>query len=703
MPNFPSVIPQSLVIDPVSQYGCTFDHRVVFDGACSTGTPGVITSATAAFVAQDIGKRIVLTGAGASGAQYVGTISSLNSATSVNVSPSVSTTVSTKGLQIHTDDLAAWTSLITDLNSSVYPGALIQIRAPWTTTGFTGRSGISSFLPTITKQFSIMGFGGSGTSDSGDYTKDGGCGIAYVGTSNAPTAFGAVMTIAPVAGATNQHLDGISIDSFFIDCRNGDQNQALKGLSLQSSFGHKFSSFFVNDPLAVGMEMLVISPGTAGALGEAKDCSRGILENVRFRCLDAVSSPGALSTTPTTTTTAVTLTTTGQSFTLAAAITNQTTAGYVWMQTAAGYPVLVNFTGGGGTTTLTGCTVSAQDAINAPTTVSGCNVVACQPSNGSALILDGDATANACLNSFDTVAISHGTTWGPAAIELRNSDSNEMVNVVINGGSATALSQPNRITKPGVRLMGSNTNATLASRNNVFRSGSAGAGGVSNMGLLNTAAHLLAQAGPNYWDLYQLGNGESIPVVEGNSYFVWSSNGGTGISVCPAPVLVTPQSLVAATQTLINGSLIAIPPQGWQVGLTISWKVLLTKTAAGASIPGTFLVLVNTTGTSAGGGTVATMALTSVGTAAIDTGTVEIDFCVHTLGATAAGVAHLRMTHGLQTTGWMAVQMQEIDATMATWNSTTAQQFVMLAMTSGASVVPTITQCRAEVLKPGNP
>ena len=61
------------------------------------------------------------------------------------------------------------------------------------------------------------------------------------------------------------------------------------------------------------------------------------------------------------------------------------------------------------------------------------------------------------------------------------------------------------------------------------------------------------------------------------------------------------------------------------------------------------------------------------------------------------------MTHGLQTTGWMTVQMQEIDATMATWNSTTAQQFVMLTMTSGTAVVPTITQCYAEVLKPGNP
>jgi hypothetical protein len=137
--------------------------------------------------------------------------------------------------------------------------------------------------------------------------------------------------------------------------------------------------------------------------------------------------------------------------------------------------------------------------------------------------------------------------------------------------------------------------------------------------------------------------------------------------------------------------------------MTLRWTLRMTKTAAGAAIPGTFFILVNTTGTEAGGGTVATMALTSVGTAVADTGSVTIDFCVHSLGTTAAGVDHLVMTHGLQTTGWMAVQMQEIDATMATWNSTTAQQFVMLCMTSGAAVVPTITQCYLEVLKPANP
>lgn len=698
---------ERLFIDLMADYGAKFDHRVVFDGACAVGSPGIITSATIAFTAADVGKRIVLTGAGASGAQYVGSISSLNSGTSVNVSPNIATTVSAKGLQVHTDDLTAWTNAITDINNSIFPGAIIRMQTPngatpFGVSGFTGRSGISSFLPTINKRIHIEGLGCAGTSDTGDYTKAGGTCIAYVGTSNAPTAFGAVLTIAPVAGATNQHLNGVNLKDFWIDCRNGDQNEALKGILLQSSFGHLIQNVFVMDPCAYGMEMGVISPGTPGALGEAKDCSRGMVQNFRVRALDApASAPAAF----TTTTTALALTTSGQSFTLAGALANQPTAGYVWMMTTAGYPVLVNYTGGGGTTTLTGCTVSLQDSQGTPTTVSGSNVVQAHPGNASGLLLDGDATANSNFIHFDTVVVSQGTTWGPAALDLRNSDSNEFSNICVNGGLATVINATNRVTKPGVRISGSITalvNA-LSARNNVFKNCSAGVGGCSQMGVNNAGALLTTQAGPTYWLDYQLGNGEPIPTVEGNTFFQWSPNGGVGLPLAPAPTAVVSQTLTAATLTLLTGSLIAIPPQGFQVGQVFRWTVRATKSAAGAAIPGTFFVMINTTGTTGGGGTVATMATTSVGTAVADTGTFIVDMTVRSLGGAASGVAHLFATHGLQTTGWMAVQMQEIDATMATWNSATAQQFILLAMTSGATVVPTITQCYAEVVKPANP
>ena len=704
---------ERLFIDPMADYGAKFDHKLSFDGAASTGSPNIITSATIGFVAADVGKRIVLSGAGASGAQYVGSITSLNSGTSVNVTPAISTTVTTKGLQVHTDDLTAWTNLISDINASTYPAAVIMMETPAGATpfgasGFTGRSGISGFLPAITKQVRISGLGGCFNSNSGNYWQQGGSCIAYVGTSNAPTAFGAVMTLAPTAGASNPNLKNAVLEHFWIDCRNGDQNQALKGLSLQSCFAWQLNDFFVNDPLAVGIEALVISPGTSGALGEAKDCSRGSARQVCVRALDATSSPGALSTTPTTTTTAIALSTTGQSLTLAAAITNQQTSGYVWVQTNLGYPVLVNFTGGGGTTTLTGCTISLQDTINAPSTVSGSNVVAAQPSNGCGVVHDGDLTANANLNHWDTCQVIHGTTWGPAAMEFRNSDSNEMTNCVMNGGSATALAQPNRITKPGIRICGSNSNAGMASRNNVFKSGSAGVGGISHMGILNTAANLSAQAGPTYWDEYQLANGEAIPVVEGNSYLSWFPNGGMGIDIAPAPVAVgtAGQAISAATLTLITGSVLAVPPQGFQLGLSIKWRVVLAKTSAAGTAARTFFIRIGTTGTTADA-VVATIT-SAAGTGVADNGIFEFDLTiVGPLGATCAALAEMWMTHNLAATGLCTLPSEVLvsgsGVVMATFNSTTAQQFISLSVTTGAAETLTIWKCSATVEKPANP
>ena len=87
---------------------------------------------------------------------------------------------------------------------SPYPGAHISIRSAGVAGNgiFTNRSGISSFLPAINKQVRFDGIAGGHTADTGDYTKMGGSCIAYVGTSSAPTAFGAVMTIAPLAGVT---------------------------------------------------------------------------------------------------------------------------------------------------------------------------------------------------------------------------------------------------------------------------------------------------------------------------------------------------------------------------------------------------------------------------------------------------------------------------------------------------------------------
>lgn len=687
-----------LFVDPMADYGAKFDHRVLSDGACNVGTPSQITSATAAFVSTDVGKRIVLTGAGAAGAQYVGAISAIVNGTTVSVSPNVSTTVSAKALQIHTDDLTAWTNLINDINAYAYAGAVVKIEAPTTGSTFTGRSGISGALPTITKQVQIDGFGGSASTDIGDYSRAGGCCLVWVGTNNGNT-FGAVLTFAPPTSATGQGMKSPSIRHFWIDCRNGDQNQALKGISFQSCSNFELNDVFINDPLAVGVEFQVIGPGNASALGEAKDCKRGRLINVSVRALD---NPTGAVTTAITTSSAVTLTAAGQSLTVAA--NALPASGYLWIMTSAGYPVLVNYTGGGGTTTLTGCTVSAMDAIDAPATVNGSNVVQAVPGNACCFRLDGDLTANANFIYANTCQLSHGTTWGPAAIEFKNSDSNELVNVVINGGNVTNDGAINRIRKPGVRLNGSNTNVNLPARNNCFKSGSAGVGGVSIMGVLNSGTRLLSMSLANYWDEYQLGNGEALPTIEGNASFDWTPNGALRPGpVGGATVPVADLVIAAATLTQVPGSLFAIPPQGFQIGTTYRWMITGNCATAAGTAANTITVRIGTAGTTAD--TAIATFTTGVGSAATAPFKIVILFTVRTLGAAATAVASCLIESGaLGVAGGFIAQLNNIIlGTMATFNSTTASQFISVALLTGAAKPATITICAAEVLKSANP
>jgi hypothetical protein len=710
MPNFGSVIPQFQVIDPIATYGCAFDHRVVFDGATTGGT-GIITSATANFGNQDIGKRIVLTAAGAGTspniAPYVGTITSLNSSSSVNVTPNTTNTASAKGLQIHTDDLPAWTNLINDLNNSVYPGGIIFMREAWTATGFTNRSGISSILPTINKTLQIFGIGGGHTADVGDYTKVGGTCIAYAGTtSDGGTPFSAVMTIQPTVGVSNQALKQVTLSHFWIDCRNGDGPAALKGIRMASCHGATIEDVFVMDAAAIAYHTGVVGPGlavpNAGSLGEAKDCTRGHMMNVSARLLEQPAQ--GVTTTPTTTTSAITLSATGQSLTLAAA-NGLTTSGYVWVMTTLGIPVLVNYTGGGGTTTLTGCTVDATDAAAAVyTTVSGSNVVQAFPGNACMMMFDGDATANTCLWHLDTIVLSQGSTWGPAGLEFRDSDSMDTQNLVINGGSNVVTNAINRVTKPGVRLNGHSV-STLHARNNTFHGGTAGPGGCSVMGVNNAGTMLTPQAQANYWHDYQMANGEPIPTVEGNAFFHWNPNGGMGLPLCvSAPVNIADQAIAAATLTEITGSVISVPPQGFQIGTKLRWTIEGVTSVAAGTAANTIVVRLGTTGTSADAA-VATFT-TGVGSAITAVPfKIVIDLTIRTLGAAATAIAYCMIDSGLLgvAEGFIAQANNILVAVMATFNTTTVQQFWGVSLTTGASKTVTIQECSVEVVKPANP
>ena len=699
-----------LFIDPIADYGAKFNHRVVFDGA-TTANSATITSTNASFTSADVGRSVNLTGAatvvsGNPAGMLLSTILVVNSSTSITIAATTNITVSNKGLQIFTDDTSAWLSITNDVNNSVYPGAVIKIETPngatpFGASGFTGRSAITAPL-TFNKQISLDGYGSTSTADIGDYSKGGGCCLAYAGVSILNN-FNAVMTIAPSVGITAQNLKAASIRNFWIDCRNGDGNYPLIGLSLQSCTRFNLENFFIMDAGAIGLEMTVVGPGyavpNALSLGEAKDCTRGVFKNIGFRMLEA---PATAMTAPATMTSVSILSTTGQTLTVSA--NTLPISGYFWTATNCGYPVLVNYTGGGSTTSLTSCTVSPTDSINSPTTVATGNIVQAIPLNGCSISLDGDLSANTCLNHFDTVIISHGSTvWGPAAIETRNSDSNVFTNVVINGGSSTNLGLVNRIQKPGMRMNGSAVNYSYSSRNNVFENGSAGAGGLSQMGFGSTGGILVAQAGPSYYTNYQLGNGEPIPNNEANCFFEWNPNGGFGSGISHSAVLAsTAGQLITSTttNTAITGSIMAIPPQGIQLGSVLRWTIICGKSAAGTAAR-TFAIKVGTTSTSSD--TTIQSFSSAAGTGVADTAFITIVFTINATGTIANGTAILYLNHVLAATGFATTASQTIVGVPTSFNATTQQLFISLSLLPGTAEIITVSQCFLEIVKSANP
>jgi hypothetical protein len=163
----------------------------------------------------------------------------------------------------------------------------------------------------------------------------------------------------------------------------------------------------------------------------------------------------------------------------------------------------------------------------------------------------------------------------------------------------------------------------------------------------------------------------------------------------PSPIsqgldAIAQQGITAATLTNIVGGNVPVPPSGFVVRQAYRWRVMLTKTGAGTAAS-SFFIKIGTTGTTADA-TVATFA-TGLGTAVIDTGWIDIELVVRTIGAAATAMACFRMGHNLAATGWLVIPDAVILGTMATWNSTIAVQIVSLAVTTGAAVAPTVQMC----------
>ncbi len=675
--------------DAQADFGFVGDLQSVFDGSCSTGAPTKITTAGAiVFTSAMVGKRITLAGAGTSGAMYVGTITALDSATQVTVSPSISTTVTSRGLQVGTDNTAAIALMTTAINTTSLFGCQVYFGASETNAyGF----------PTpvvLTTQCQFTGIGSGYSTETGDYTRVGGTRLAWWGTtSDGGTNFGAFISFTPAGG---QSLKRVGLRQIWLDCRNGDQAQALIGLKLSSCQGFVLDELFVMDALAMG---IWLDAGTVPS--ESRDSTRFRISSLNIRQID---NPSGISTTPTTTSSAVALTS-SQTLTIAAATIGTTAAGsgYAWVMTSIGKPTLIHYSGGGGTTSLTGCIAAAEDHFNVPTTVSGCNIVNALPGNAACLYLNGSTTAKTSYGLIEMAQLSHGTTWGPAGIEIGSAENITFLHVVLTGGVVTNDGAINRIRKPGVRLNGSNTNAILAATNNTFIDGDPGAGGVSVMGLLNTASRMSTMAQPNYWPLYSLANGSPIPTVEGSAQFVWAINGG----FTPTNYGTVPVANIAATGTAEVAMLVVpIPPQGIQAGTTFRMKFTGQTTIATGTGSNVFRIRLGTAGTTADA-VIATLT-TTVGSAQASAFCGEIVWVIRSIATPTAVTSFTQME--LQNTrstgaagGFIAVASNIISAAAATFNATTPQQFITFTVQPGASKNIAITTAVCMVEHPANP
>jgi hypothetical protein len=111
-------------IDPKqAPYNAKFDARWTADGATTSGQP-TVTSATVVFTQADVGKKIYTISSATGINRIIGTILSVQSATSVTASANASATESSSALVVCTDDT---TALVSAWNAAIAANKLLQL------------------------------------------------------------------------------------------------------------------------------------------------------------------------------------------------------------------------------------------------------------------------------------------------------------------------------------------------------------------------------------------------------------------------------------------------------------------------------------------------------------------------------------------------------------------------------------------------
>lgn len=225
------------------------------------------------------------------------------------------------------------------------------------------------------------------------------------------------------------------------------------------------------------------------------------------------------------------------------------------------------------------------------------------------------------------------------------------------------------------------------------------------MGLKGGGAKMAFPAGPNTWDRYQLGNAAPIPTEEAFSCLLWDGNGALPPGESGV-VSVATQTIAAATLTLLNGSLIALPPQWCQAGTTLRWTIM-GATTVGAAAAATFSIRLGANGTTADA-IVFTPTL-PVGAAGTIGFKLVLEMVVRVPGVPPTAVTtrcHALLHNG--NTGAVTgianlAQVQFTGAGTAFNAQTSGLLYAHVSYTGGAGVTVAFEQVECEVIKCANP
>jgi len=160
-------------------------------------------------------------------------------------------------------------------------------------------------------------------------------------------------------------------------------------------------------------------------------------------------------------------------------------------------------------------------------------------------------------------------------------------------------------------------------------------------------------------------------------------------------VAVADQSPGAGATTYLTNSNIAVPTGKLRIGTWFRWTLIFSKTAFGTAAR-SHLIKVGTAGTT-GDATIITLT-SGTPSGASDVASQVITFIVRgPLSASCVAHGSSAGTHQLSTTGIFANEVECLEVTSGTWDATTANLIVGLAVTTGASEALTYKQIIAEV------